>query len=214
LLPEHRVELAQLLLGDLVGANDHDAGLRELGHDALVEEVDLAIYRTLAARADRAQLLQRRHAVRRRRGHGRKDLLFEAGHPDLEEVVQVLAEDGKEANPFQEGQLGVLGHGQDPLVEVQPGQLAVEVPGRLRDRIWACLIRVRLDPHHHVTKISGWRPRVGYRPVNTGPGGRPEPLPRRTWGPNAIDNDVVSRSWAVWSQPSASRLATSARQAL
>src|SRR6202049_1168135 len=42
LLPEDRMELAQLLLRDLVGPDECDAGVGKCGDDAVVERRDLA----------------------------------------------------------------------------------------------------------------------------------------------------------------------------
>src|SRR3546814_15759486 len=47
--------------------------------------------------------------------------------PHLEELVEVLAEDGEELGPLEQRHLGVLGQRQDPGVEVEPGELAVQV---------------------------------------------------------------------------------------
>ena len=165
LLAEDRMKLAELFLGHLVGAHDHDPCLRQVRNELAVKDRDLSIDQLLNPSPDRSQLLERRHPIGRGGRDSRQHLFLETGHPNLEEVIEVLAEDRQEANPLQEGDFGVLRHGQNALVEVQPGQLPVEVPGRLRDRIRACLIRVRLDPHHHVTNISGWRARVGYGAV-------------------------------------------------
>ena len=57
-------------------------------------------------------------------------LVLQAGHPDLEELVEVLAEDGQELGPLEQRHRRVLGQGQDPGVEVEPRQLAVEEPLR------------------------------------------------------------------------------------
>ena len=40
------------------------------------------------------------------------------------------------------GSLRVLGHGEHPLVEVEPGQLPVEEPGRLGTRKWELVAHV------------------------------------------------------------------------
>ena len=53
-------------------------------------------------------------------------LLAQSGHPDLEELVEVGREDGEELGPLEQGGGGVLGEREHPLVEVEPGQLAVE----------------------------------------------------------------------------------------
>ena len=44
---------------------------------------------------------------------------------DLEEVVEVLAEDRQEPDPLEQRQAGVLRHGEHPFVEIEPGKLPV-----------------------------------------------------------------------------------------
>ena len=56
------------------------------------------------------------------------DAPLEAGHPDHEELVEVAGEDRQELGPLEQRQLGVLGQLEHPLVEGEPGQLAVEEP--------------------------------------------------------------------------------------
>ena len=57
-----------------------------------------------------------------------RDPALEAGHPDHEELVEVAGEDRQEAGPLEQRQVAVLGQLEHPLVEAQPGQLAVEEP--------------------------------------------------------------------------------------
>ena len=58
------------------------------------------------------------------------NLLFEAGHAHLEELVEIGAGDAKELEPFQQGSGGIARLLQHPLVEFQPAQFAVEKPRR------------------------------------------------------------------------------------
>src|SRR5947209_1519824 len=67
---------------------------------------------------------------RTRTARGSENLFLEAGYPDLEEVVEVLAEDGEEPDALEQGKTRVFRHRQDAFVEVQPRQLAVDVAGR------------------------------------------------------------------------------------
>jgi hypothetical protein len=149
LLPEHRVQLAQLALGDIGGADERDAGFGKGRDDVAVEQADLTVDQALDPGANDPELLEGRHTVRRGDRHRGQDLFLEPRHPNLEEIVEVLAEDRQEPDPFEDGKLGILRHGQHPLVEIEPGQLPVEVAGGLRRRQRACLIRVWLDSHHH-----------------------------------------------------------------
>jgi hypothetical protein len=62
------------------------------------------------------------------------ELVEEAGNPDHEELVEVAGVNGAEASPLQQRHLLVLGEFEHPLVEVEPGELAVEVEGGIVDR--------------------------------------------------------------------------------
>ncbi len=127
LLAEHGVELGQLALADLLVADDRDPRAGQGRGDLAPVEGDLARDQPLDPRANRPQLFDRRQAVGGGHRHGGEDLLFETGDAYLEEIVQVLAEDRQEAHAFEDGQASVLRHRQDPFVEVEPGELAVDV---------------------------------------------------------------------------------------
>ena len=95
-------------------------------------------YRSASARAwscrtrsrMRVEDLGGRQAVGRRPGVAGGDLLLEARHADLEELVEVAGEDGQEAGPLQQRVALVLRLVEDALVELQPRQLAVDVRQR------------------------------------------------------------------------------------
>ena len=79
--------------------------------------------------ADRLELLVRRHAVGGRRRDTGLHLLLEAGHPDLEELVEVLAVDRDELDPFEQRAGRVLREREHPRVELEPRELTVEEAG-------------------------------------------------------------------------------------
>ena len=55
-------------------------------------------------------------------------LAAQSGHLDLEELVDPLGEEDEELHPLEQGQVG-LGHQvEQPVVEVEVGELAGEVP--------------------------------------------------------------------------------------
>ncbi len=85
----------------------------------------------LDAGPDLGQLFGGGPPVRRDRGRSGGDLLTEAGDPDLEELVEVAGEDGQELRPLEEWVALVARLVEDAGVEVEPGDLAVEV-GRRR----------------------------------------------------------------------------------
>src|SRR3990170_3269931 len=84
---------------------------------------------------DRRQRLSGRAPVGRGGGMARLELLLQARHADLEELVEVAREDGQEARALEERIAGVGRLVQDAGVEVEPGELAVdERHGRSRSR--------------------------------------------------------------------------------
>src|SRR5581483_4024796 len=93
----------------------------------VAEDVGLAQDQLLRPFADRAQLLLRPQAAGGRRPQPGGGPVQQARHPDHEELVEVAGEDGQEFDPLQQRKLGVFGQGQDAPVEVEPGQLTVEV---------------------------------------------------------------------------------------
>ena len=107
---------------------DADAVLAERGVDllepGLVEPGDEVV----GAAGDLEKLGQRAHAV------GRKvlglevlvELGLQAGHADLEELVQVRGADRHEPEPVEQRVGGVARFLEHPLVEVEPAQLAVD----------------------------------------------------------------------------------------
>ena len=86
------------------------------------------------ARLDRVDLLARGEAVGAARVDPGVELVEEAGDPDHEELVEVGGVDRAEADPLQQRHLGVLGEFEHPLVEVEPGELAIEVESGIVDR--------------------------------------------------------------------------------
>ena len=77
--------------------------------------------------ADRVDLVVRAHAVGAARIDPRLELVVKVRHPHHEELVQVRLPDRAELDPLQQRHRGVLGELQDAIVEVEPGELAVEV---------------------------------------------------------------------------------------
>jgi hypothetical protein len=58
-------------------------------------------------------------------------LLLEPRDPDLEELVQVGAEDRQKLEPLEQGIPGVPALPEDAPIELEPGKLPVEVQGRM-----------------------------------------------------------------------------------
>ena len=64
-------------------------------------------------------------AVDRAGAHAGGDLVLERGHPDLEELVEQLGEDGEELGPLQQRHAVVLGQVEQTGPEVEPRLLPV-----------------------------------------------------------------------------------------
>ena len=79
------------------------------------------------ALAGRRQLLPGRPPVGRAGDGAGLDLLAQAGDADLEELVEVAGEDRQELDPLEEGVSGVARLVEHARVELEPGELAVEV---------------------------------------------------------------------------------------
>ena len=101
---------------------------RAAGRSSLCQIVVLAGDEVVGPPGDLGELGERAHAV----GRGVLglevvvELGLEAGDADLEELVEVRRRDRQEPEPLQERVRGVAGLFQDPLVEVEPAQLAVD----------------------------------------------------------------------------------------
>ena len=123
-------------LGQALGVYHPDPGGAQPRQHVLGQQAILLGQLRLGLLPDEAQLVVSADAIGTSSGaEARANLLLEARHADLEEVVEVLAEDGQELRPFQEGQRGIRGQGEDAGVELEPRELAVEVAnGALR---WA-----------------------------------------------------------------------------
>ena len=127
-LHEIAVEKLRVLAGELCGAVKDDAGLREqrahMGEGGLLGGDQFA-----RAGIDRVQLLGRGGAVGGAFEHAGAGLADQPGNPDRIELVEIGSADGDEAQPLQQRMMGVLSLGNDPEIEVKPGQLAVDEAG-------------------------------------------------------------------------------------
>src|SRR3984893_8725761 len=95
--------------------------------------------------ADGAELLARGHTIGRALGDAKHNLLFQAADTNLEELVEITAEDGKELRALEKRRGRVLGERQDAVVEVEPAELAIDELSELvrhRDGLFEWLDRV------------------------------------------------------------------------
>ena len=102
---------------------------------------------------DGGQLLAGAEPVGRAGPQSGRHLVLEAGHPDLEELVETLGEDGQELHPLEQRLALVVGQVEESVGELEPGQLAVGEPLRgLRQR----------HPVGHRGRASGPRPNCSH----------------------------------------------------
>jgi len=134
-LGEEAFEMRSVVVGQFVPVGEPDAGDFERRGDLVGEDRGGTRHELFDEVTDGAQLVDEVEAVGGGRPEPGRQLLHEPRDPHLEELVEVLAEDGEELRPLEQGQLGVLGQSEDPSVELQPRELAVEEPlRRVRQR--------------------------------------------------------------------------------
>ena len=78
-------------------------------------------------RGDGRELILGRHPVRGPFDDAGGRLLLEAGDTDLEEFVEIAAEDREKLEPLEERRALVEGFVENPAIELEPGQLAIQV---------------------------------------------------------------------------------------
>ena len=127
------------LLGEVVGqpqlvgagqvgpGDDADAVLGQLRAQVVQERAGVLLDQFLVALGDVVELLARGQPVRAAHRQAGLVAALQAGDPDHVELVQVGREDREELGPLQQRLRRVLGQREHAGVEVQPGQLAVEV---------------------------------------------------------------------------------------
>ena len=93
---------------EVVPARQPDAVGGQRGHDLVEEEALLALDERLDPLAHLEELLAGGAPVGRGGAEPGRHLLLQAGHPHLEELVEVLAEDGEELGPLEQRH-GVVG---------------------------------------------------------------------------------------------------------
>ena len=125
-LVEEAATQLDVALRPLVVAHDADAFLGELLADLGVRLGVLGDHRQ-EPRPHRIEGLSGAHPVRCGVGAAGRDLLLQAGDADLEELVEVAGEDGQEAGSFEERVALIDGLEQHAIVELEPGQLAIDV---------------------------------------------------------------------------------------
>ena len=112
LADEERVDVGPLSRRKVGQPYPLDAALLQLADQLLVEQPVLLADEPVDALRDPRQLLGRCQTIRREvlRLQAGVELLLQPGHPDLEELVQVGADDRQELDPLQRrvGRIGRL----------------------------------------------------------------------------------------------------------
>ena len=132
---QHREDLAlevvpqevQVLPAQLGHVGDADAGLGHGGDDLVEEHPHLVLDGGADVLGDRLEGLAGGPAVRAAGDHAGLDLLAQPRHPDHEELVEVAGVDRQVLQPLQQRHVGVGGHRQHPVVELEPGEFPVDV---------------------------------------------------------------------------------------
>ena len=155
----------RLLGGDVLRADEpHPLGGEEW-LDVLEEAAVLLVHELVDAERGGGAHLRRRSRVRRAfrlaRDLGLSELALQVGHADHEELVEVRTEDGEELHPLEEGHGRVLGLLEDPSIEFQPGELAVDQDVRPTGRHGSRLTRRRFPGRAARRGPRRSRPRAG-----------------------------------------------------
>ena len=128
---EFRLQPFPFGLGDAVGVDDLDARDRQFLAQ-LAPAPLLFIHQGAGGDIDPFQRFGRRQAVSRDHPDPLTHLPLQPGDAGHEEFVQVIGRDRQESQPLQQRMGGIGRFLQDPGVEFQPGNLAIEEP-LLRD---------------------------------------------------------------------------------
>ena len=130
---QHREDLAHEALFEpgavfgpqLLGPDHRDARLAHLLAQHAPRHL-LVAHQLAGALVDRRELLRRGQAVLAGRRDAGEHLALEAGHPDHEELVQIVRRDRQEAQPLEQRMAGTVGLLEHALVEGKPAQLAID----------------------------------------------------------------------------------------
>ena len=126
LVPEHPVQPLLLLTVELVPADDGDALLDQGGPHLVLEHAGMHRHQVVGDHRDLLENLTRFQTGGGAHGQAGRDTALEPGHPDHEELVQVAGEDRQITGALQQRFRVVGGQLQDALVELQPGDLALQ----------------------------------------------------------------------------------------
>ena len=124
---EPGIEPEALAVAEAGGVAHDQAGLFQLAAQ-LLPDLELCGHQGFGACFHLHQLLGGGAAIGRGGGDAGLGLADEAGDADGVELIEVGGGDGDEAQPLQQGVAGVFRLLQHAVVEIEPGQLAVDEP--------------------------------------------------------------------------------------
>ncbi len=126
LIDEHVEQVGAVGRVERFGLHELDPGCVEFRNDLCAEHGALARRQLGNARTNLAELLVWIKTVGREPAHLGYDLLHQSGDADLEEFVEVLAENCQVLRALEDRLGLVLGEGEHASVEIEPRQLAIE----------------------------------------------------------------------------------------
>jgi hypothetical protein len=121
--------------GEVGAPQEADALGREAGQHFLVQELVLRLDQILRFPHHLREHLVGTHPLRAHGRRARFDLRLEARHADLEEFVEIAADDAQETQPLEQRRRPVFRLRQHPPVERELAQLAIEVELRQIPRL-------------------------------------------------------------------------------
>ena len=149
------------LLGAGVAERDHpDSVLGEAWAKIVREAAPQPLTQLRHPVANPVDHLARRHPVRSPRVDLALDRLLEPGDSDHEELVEVVLVDRGELEPLQQREARILGQLKDTIIEVEPGELAVEVEGAVGELGLGAALRRDSGGYRHLSVAGGSLPPV------------------------------------------------------
>ncbi len=127
LFGEKRVQLRALFQTEFVQLQQADMILMERGKQIFTQEIVRAVDQPAHRGADRIQRLGRTSAIHAGFLHAVLDLLHDAGHAHHEKLVDVGAEDRQELHPLQQRIAAVARFFQNPPLELQVAEFAIQI---------------------------------------------------------------------------------------
>ena len=112
-----------------------NAVLCQLGQQFVLPQCALRRHQSAHCFLNTIECLRRTQPVRPDLARLAFDLLFDPGHADLEKLIQIRAEDGKELDPLDERLGRILRFLEHATIELKPAQLAIDEITRIEKTI-------------------------------------------------------------------------------